>query len=106
MQCVPRPSPKFLGNRHRLRTPWNFQLSVFKHFKKDDERLLNDCFELDWSRTKVERLIKDDAERARVKQILKANYKWFRESYKFISGLDPQKDLFCISNVVYSDQVQ
>jgi len=89
MQCHPRPSPKYLGDRQKLRTPWNWSLSVFKHFKYDDERMLANCFELDWSRTKIERLIKDEVERAEVKELLKKNYKWFRESYKYISGLDP-----------------
>ena len=106
MNCVPRPSPKELGNRKNIKELWKFSKSVFKNFKKDDETLLNNCFILDWSRTKVERLIKDEKEKDALKEILKANYKWFRESYKYISGLDPQKDLFCISNVVYSDAIQ
>jgi hypothetical protein len=37
MKCYPRPSPKFLGDRNKLRTPWNWSLSVFKHFKSDTE---------------------------------------------------------------------
>lgn len=89
MNCHPRPSPKFLGDRSKLRTPWNWSLSVFKHFKADNEALLNKCFELDWSRTKIARLIKDENERQTVKELLRKNYKWFRESYKYISGIDP-----------------
>jgi NLR family CARD domain-containing protein 3 len=68
--------------------------------------LLSKCFELDWSRTKIARLIKDENERAQVKELLRKNYRWFRESYKYISGLDPQKDLFCVSLTEYSNQVQ
>lgn len=70
MHCVPRPGPKGLGNRDKIRTPWDFNLSVFKTYKPDNHRLLNDCFELDWSRTKIERIVKDDNERDRLKNYL------------------------------------
>lgn len=89
MNCRPRPSPKVLGDRNKLRTPWKWECSVFKHFRADDERLLNKCFELDWSRTKIPRLIKDEAERTAVKELLRKNYRWFRESYKWVAGIDP-----------------
>lgn len=89
MKCVPRPSPKILGNRYKLRTPWDFSLSVFLPYIADYDALLTRCFELDWSRTKIERLIKDDLELDKVKQLCRHNYKWFRESYKFISAIDP-----------------
>lgn len=79
---------------------------MFKNFKPDDEKLLNNCFEMDWSKTKVERLIKDDKERELLKQVVKAHYKWFRESYKYISGIDPQKDLFCIGSITFCDVIQ
>lgn len=103
MTCHPRPSPKFLGDRNRLRTPWNFQLSVFKHFKTDSDKVINECFELDWSRTKIGRLIKDDNERTAVKEILRPYYRWFKDSYKWVASMDPQKDLFCISTAAYTE---
>jgi hypothetical protein len=105
MNCVPRPSPKYLGNRTKIRTPWNFTLSVFKPYIPDNEGLLLRCFELDWSRTKIERLIKDPEQLDKVKNLCRHNYKWFRESYKFITAVDPQKDLLCISTIVFGDTV-
>ena len=63
MKCLPRPSPKALGKRNKVRDAWKFSKSVFKNYRKDDETLLNSCFELDWSRTKIERLVKDENER-------------------------------------------
>jgi len=103
MQCHPRPSPKYLDNRLKLRTPWDFGLSVFRPYIADHDALLTKCFELDWSRTKVERLIKDDEQRAKLKEICRKNYKYFRESYKYMAATDPQQNLLCITNIAYSD---
>jgi hypothetical protein len=89
MHCHPRPSPKYLGNRHKQRTPWDFKLSCFKSYVPDNDSLLAKCFELDWSRTKIERMIKDEDQRDTIKHIVKKNYKWFRESYKYIAAIDP-----------------
>ena len=89
MNCVPRPSPKFLGNRIKIRTPWNFSLSVFRPYVPDNDALLLRCFELDWSRTKIERLIKDPEHLEKVKNLCRQNYKWFRESYKYTTAVDP-----------------
>jgi len=105
MNCVPRPGPKGLGNRNKVRTPWDFTLSVFASYKIDSTRLLNDCFEADWNRTKVNRIVKNDEERERFKTYLRSIYKWFREVYKFYSGSDPMNDIFCIGTNVFSDLI-
>jgi hypothetical protein len=89
MNCWPRPSPKALGNRIKIRTPWNFNFSVFKPYKPDNEGLLNSCFEIDWNRTKINRLIKDESTLNELKVITRKHYKLFRESYKYITALDP-----------------
>lgn len=82
MHCEPRPGPKFLGNREIIRTPWNFQLSCFKLYKPDTKRIIDDCFELDWSRIRLPRAITED-ERVPLKAFIKEKYKYFRETYKF-----------------------
>ena len=105
MNAVPRPGPKGLGNRNKLRTPWDFSLSVFASYKPDNPRLLNDCFEMDWNRTKVARIVKNDEEREKLKTYIRSIYKWFREMYKFFSGSDPMDDIFCIGTNVFSDLV-
>lgn len=63
MSCVPRPGPKGLGNRSKVRTPWDFSLSVFASYKPDNAKLLNNCFETDWARTKVDKIVKNEEER-------------------------------------------
>ena len=105
MNCVPRPGPKGLGNRNKVRTPWDFRLSCFAAYRIDSTRLLNDCFEMDWNRTKVARIVKNDEERDRVKTYIRSIYKWFREMYKFAAGSDPMNDLFCIGTNVFSDLI-
>lgn len=105
MHCVPRPGPKGLGKRSQVRTPWDFSLSVFAAYKPDTTKLLNDCFEKDWARTKVDRIVKDEEERERLKTYVRSIYKWFREVYKFFSGSDPMNDIFCIGVNVFSDLI-
>lgn len=103
--AVPRPPPKELDGRKKLRTPWKFNLSIFRDYKVDNAKLLDNCFEADWSNSKIDRIVKDEAEQNQVKKLLKQNYSKFRESYKQLSGVDPQKDLLCIGNNTFSDVV-
>ena len=105
MRCVPRPGPKGLGNRSKVRTPWDFSLSVFASYKPDTVTLLNNCFEKDWSRTKVDRIVKNEEEREKLKTYMRGIYKWIREVYKFIAGSDPMNDIFCIGVNVFSDMI-
>jgi len=89
MQCFPRPPPVSLEGRDAIKTPWDFNKSVFKDFKPDSAKLLDDCFEFDWALTKCEKVIKDPEVCARAKSYLKSIYKKIRETYKYISGLQP-----------------
>ena len=49
MKVVPRPKPVILKGRIKLKTPWDFFKSVFKQYRVDGQKLLDDCFEFDWS---------------------------------------------------------
>ena len=40
MHCEPRPSEKRLGNRAIIRTPWDFNLSVFRTYRPDNDKLI------------------------------------------------------------------
>lgn len=64
-------------------------MSVFKDYKVDHPKLLENCFEADWNNSKIDRIVKDEAEQNLVKRLLKQNYTKFRESYKQLSGVDP-----------------
>lgn len=62
MGCIPRPPPKFLGQRERLDTPWDFFKSVFRDYKADTTPILNKCFEFDWEMCKIPRIVKNGEE--------------------------------------------
>lgn len=103
--ALPRPEPKDLGGREKLRTPWKMNQSVFKDYKVDTQKLLDACFEQDWKNSKIDRIVKDEEEQAEMKKLLKANYLGFRESYKQLSGIDPQKDLTAIGVNTFSEVI-
>jgi len=76
MNCVPRPLPKNLKGKEKLKTPWDFGKSVFKDYKADTVPKLDECFEFDWSCSKIERIIKSEEEALQVKDYLKSIYKY------------------------------
>ena len=96
MLAPPRPDPNSLGNRKGLRTPWNFSLSVFRDYKSDNPKLLANCFERDWANCKIGKIIKNEDEELKVKEIYAKNYELFRESYKYYAGVSPQDSLMAI----------
>lgn len=70
MACMPRQAPKNLRGHEKLKTPWDFSKSVFKDYKQDTLAKLNECFEFDWSCSKIEKVTKGDEEKALVKAYL------------------------------------
>jgi hypothetical protein len=76
MKCLPRPPPKNLKGREKIKTPWDFFKSVFRDYKPDTEALLLDCFEFDWSCSKIEKILKSEEEIQKVKAYLKSKYKY------------------------------
>ena len=89
MGVLPRPAPYVLKGRERLKTPWDFFKSVFKQYRVDNDRILDQCFEVDWAQTKCEKFITarnpDDVEG--VKAYVKSVYKHVREAYKHYAGI-------------------
>lgn len=105
MNCVPRPGPKGIANRRTVKTPWAFSLSVFATYKADNSQLLNNCFETDWNRTKINKLIKNVEDLETFKTYCRSIYKHFREVYKYVAGSDPMGDIFCIGTNVFSEMI-
>ncbi len=89
MRCIPRPPPKSLKGRESIKTPWDFFKSVFRDYKPDTNQLLTDCFEFDWSNSKITKIIKSEEELQKIKTFLKGVYKHIRETYKYYAGVDP-----------------
>ena len=105
MKCIPRPPPKLLSAKTRLKTPWDFFKSVFRTYKPDDQKLLNGCFEFDWENTKIPKVVKNGTELKAVKDFLKENYQHFRELYKYYSAVAPAGLIPSIGTNTFSDIV-
>jgi len=87
---------KTLGVRSTQRTPWIFKKSAFRLYKEDDKKILDKCFEFDWSYilSHVEgKLIKEEDQLKMVKKIIKENYKLLRDAYKMNAGQDSEGDV-------------
>lgn len=48
IECIPRPPLVTLAGRQNLNTPWDFAKSIFKPYRADNPKLLEECFEIDW----------------------------------------------------------
>lgn len=46
---------------------------------------------------KLPRAIKED-EKEELKEFMRSKYKYFREVYKYLAGVDPIKELMCIGS--------
>ena len=104
MKVLPRPPPATLADRELLRTPWDFYKSIFKDYKADNQKLLDDCFEIDWSQTKCEeKVIKGEGEVPKTKAIMKKYYQMIRETYKYYAGVSPLGRIMCIGTGVLTE---
>ena len=103
MKCIPRPPPKHMLAKERLKTPWDFFKSVFRSYKPDDKKTLNGCFEFDWDNSKIPKVVKNGQDLKQVKDYLKENYAYFRETYKYYSAVAPAGLIFCIGSNTFSD---
>ena len=95
---MPRPPPVILKGRRKLKTPWDFFKSVFKQYRPDNQKMLDDCFEIDWANTKCEKILKGEGEAAKVKAYIKTVYKCLRETYKYHAGLQPLGRIMCVGS--------
>ena len=50
--------------------------------------MLNQCFELDWSRMRLPKAIKED-DANELMAFMRNKYKHFREAYKYMASVDP-----------------
>lgn len=105
MACVPRPLPKNLTGREKLKTPWDFSKSVFKDYKADTVNKLDECYEFDWESSKIPRIIKNEEELSACKEYLKSVYKTIRETYKYYAGVEPAGNVWCIGINIFTELV-
>ena len=58
---------------------------------------------MDWGRSKMDRIVKNEEQLEQLKNYLRSIYKYFREMYKYMAGVDPMKELPCIGTNAFSD---
>ena len=75
LSVLPRPPVKTVAGILRLKTPWDFNKSVFRDYVYDNDAILARCFEYDWSNSKIPKIVKDEAELKLIKEFLRSNYK-------------------------------
>jgi hypothetical protein len=75
LTCLPRPEFTIDVEEVRLKTPWSVFNSVFRDYKPDNPTLIDECFEYDWSCTKLEKILKNEEEQLKSKEYLKSIYK-------------------------------
>ena len=61
--------------------------SVFKRYVDDNKKIIEDCFDIDWPLTKLDRFIKSEGDE--VKWYIKSIYGYLREMYKHFAGVNP-----------------
>ena len=82
---------------------WNVADSIFKDYKIDSPELLGKCFEYDWAKCKVPRLIKDQIELQKIKDMLSSRYNVIKEIYKYYSSISPSGEIWSIGQMVFTD---
>lgn len=82
---------------------WSLADSMFKDYKLDSPELLGRCFEYDWGKCKVPRLIKDVNQLQQVKDILSSRYQVLKEVYKYYSSISPAGEIWSIGQMVFTD---
>jgi hypothetical protein len=93
--CFPRPEEATIKpQEERPRTPWTFEVAVFREYRGETASLVDDCFEFDWMSMKRPKLKKSSE--AEVKQKLKELYPFIREIYRRLAAASVVSILFAV----------
>ena len=106
VQKEPSPLPRYPHKKYLpviSRKEWSVADSMFRDYKLDSPELLGKCFDYDWARCKVPKLIKDMTEQQKVMGILSSRYPVLKEIYKYYSSISPAGDIWSIGQMVFTD---
>ena len=84
---------------------WTFPISIFRDWKRDDESMINKCFEQDWSNCRASKLVKNEDDLMKVKERWRQSYRHYKECYRYYSALNPIGDIWALSNFSFMDLV-
>lgn len=90
VQCaaIPRtPREKYIPPKGaKNKRKWNFATSIFKTYKKDTDRLLEDTFDNDFKLGRYTGFIKDTKDLKKTRDVLKKHYREIKQIYKYYSS--------------------
>ena len=62
--------------------PWTSAISIFRNYVETTEESITECFEFDWSNSKLQTFIKDEGFRQQAKEMLRERYPPMLEAFK------------------------
>ena len=89
----------------RIKTPWSFERSIFKDYKADNEELLRECFEFDWSCMRKPKF-ESYHEESKIKDLLWSAYEIVKNIYRPYSALGMINGIYSISLNTYTELVR
>lgn len=82
--------------------PWSIPISIFAEYILDTVEHITECFEFDWSSTKLSNLIKEELSREELKSFVRTKYDLLIEAYKTLSALSGS-EIFAIGSNTLND---
>ena len=89
-RSVPRVPESYIWEPlvEKAKKVWRFEDSIFKDYRRDDEYVLDMCFEEDWSNSKIPKVI-PHAEHEDARLILRQYYQQIKNAYKQFASVSP-----------------
>lgn len=84
------------------RIEWSFNISIFKDYKQDSERLIDDCLEFDWRHSRIQNFVKSSEEILTLKELIRKNYSLIKVTFKNLSAYGAS-ELFSIGSNIFTD---
>lgn len=83
----PVQMPRITETEFRMRTKLPRGPAFYAAFRRETDKVVQECFLLDWSRAKVARLVSKDPDRQDTQQLLASNYRKLVALYRDLSCL-------------------
>ena len=99
---IPRPIKKTLDNKV-IKEAWSKTKSIFKGYVIDHPSTLKKWFEEDWGNSNMEKIIKDEFDRNKVKEYLNSIYIPIRETYKYYAGSSYVNNVPAVGSNIITD---
>jgi hypothetical protein len=74
---------------------------MYNERNEEEYQILGTCFESDWAKARIWKVMEIEEEVAEIKEILRQGYKKIVEVYKYYSSFSIFGDNWCISQKTY-----